>query len=234
MINRAFRAIASQMVWVCILFLPAYSFADDPLPNTLTAEEVADGWLLLFDGKTVSEWRIEGDHEIVEGVLILGGKNKTRAYLPKTSPANGELRYQYRINEKSGAVVGCDWREKERSPVAGFSFQILSESHDWHDSFIREYRQFRFPMSAHPMIEHPNGINGVFGAFESFWIEVPAGQKLQLRNVRWRPDPSPWVFIAGIPLLSVGLLLLLVWVWRKKWGFKTSKIRTDEPKHPPS
>ena len=165
------------------LFLPAYSFADEPLPNTLTAEEVAEGWLLLFDGKTVTEWRIEGDHEIVDGVLILGGKNQTRAYLPKTSPANGEIRFQYRINEKSGARVGCDWREKERNPVAGFSFQILSESHDWRDSFIREFRQFRFPMSTQPVIEHPNGINGVFGAFESFWIEIPAGQKLHLRNL---------------------------------------------------
>ncbi len=232
MINRVFATLSAHMTRACVyaIFLPTYSFADDP-PNALTPAEVAEGWLLLFDGKNVTEWKIDGDHEIVDGILILGGKNKTRAYLPKAFPQDCEIRFQYRINEKSGAVVGCNW-QNERDLLSGFSFQTLSESNNWRDSFVREYRQFRFPMGTQPVIEHPNGINGVFGRFESFWIEVPAGQKLQLRNLRWRPEPPSWIAIVGIPLLSAGLMVLFVWWRRKKWRLKISTVRADEPKRP--
>lgn len=51
-----------------------------PAPNTLTAEEEAAGWKLLFDGKSTQGWRnyreetIGSDWKVVDGTLMLDAK----------------------------------------------------------------------------------------------------------------------------------------------------------------
>jgi hypothetical protein len=68
---------------VCVFALAAPATADDkdkPKPNTLTAKEIADGWILLFDGETTFGWKIDGAAEVKDGVLILGKGKKTIAY----------------------------------------------------------------------------------------------------------------------------------------------------------
>lgn len=49
--------------------------------NGLPRDEARDGWIELFDGQTITGWSIEGDYEIVDGTLILGGPNPTSATL---------------------------------------------------------------------------------------------------------------------------------------------------------
>jgi hypothetical protein len=56
--------------------LPSPS-AEDAKPNTLTAKEVADGWILVFDGKTTFGWTIAGPAEVQDGVLVIGGDRET-------------------------------------------------------------------------------------------------------------------------------------------------------------
>src|SRR5438105_192714 len=51
--------------------------ADAAKPNTLTPKEVADGWLLLFDGETTFGWNVVGDVKAAGGVLTLGGTQET-------------------------------------------------------------------------------------------------------------------------------------------------------------
>src|SRR3954469_24196464 len=58
------------------LFLAAARSAhaqDKAKPNTLTPKEIADGWILLFDGETTFGWKTEGDVKIKEGSLVLTG-----------------------------------------------------------------------------------------------------------------------------------------------------------------
>jgi hypothetical protein len=45
----------------------------------LTPQEVADGWLMLFDGETPFGWAIDGAAEVKDGTLILGKGKKTTA-----------------------------------------------------------------------------------------------------------------------------------------------------------
>lgn len=45
---------------------------------TLTAKEVTDGWLMLFDGETAFGWKVEGDAKVKDGVLILGGEKASK------------------------------------------------------------------------------------------------------------------------------------------------------------
>ncbi len=80
---------------VCGLVLAvAPASADDkPRPNTLTPKEIADGWLLLFDGETTFGWKVEGGATVKDGMLLLGGEKETKAML--TTPLSaGELRLE--------------------------------------------------------------------------------------------------------------------------------------------
>src|SRR5438105_15828006 len=46
--------------------------AGEPVkPNTLTSQEIADGWILLFDGKTTFGWTSPNDSKwtIIDGML---------------------------------------------------------------------------------------------------------------------------------------------------------------------
>jgi hypothetical protein len=56
----------------------------------LTPEEVADGWLLLFDGETTFGWKTEGDVSVEGGVLHVGG-DKPGAVEFTTPLGSGDL-----------------------------------------------------------------------------------------------------------------------------------------------
>jgi Domain of Unknown Function (DUF1080) len=65
-----------------ILLLASWtpSRADQPAAaNTLTPAEIADGWILLFDGKTTFGWIFTGDVKVEDGKLILGRKDEATA-----------------------------------------------------------------------------------------------------------------------------------------------------------
>jgi hypothetical protein len=72
--------------------------ADESKPNTLTPKEVADGWILLFDGETTLGWKIDGSAEASDGVLTFNGK-KSQCLAETTSQfAAFELRFEYRLS----------------------------------------------------------------------------------------------------------------------------------------
>ena len=47
--------------------------AEDGKPNTLTAKEIEEGWIMLFDGETTFGWKVEGEASVKDGILKLGG-----------------------------------------------------------------------------------------------------------------------------------------------------------------
>jgi hypothetical protein len=61
--------------------------ADEPKPNTLSPGEIADGWILLFDGQSAVGWDIDGESVVKDGWLTLGGTKKTTATPTTTFPA---------------------------------------------------------------------------------------------------------------------------------------------------
>ena len=52
--------------------------ADEPKPNILTPKEIADGWILLFDGETTFGWKIDGEAKVADGALVVGGDKSDR------------------------------------------------------------------------------------------------------------------------------------------------------------
>lgn len=67
---------------VLTLLVPCLALAQEKpaaAPNTLTPKEIADGWLLLFDGETTFGWKVDGEAKVEKGELILGGTKATTA-----------------------------------------------------------------------------------------------------------------------------------------------------------
>ena len=81
---------------LALLMLP-YLGACTPLQGKrLSAEELAEGWVLLFDGQTAADWKIEGEHQIVDGTLTVGGTEAAHAY-PRMKLGDGfRLQFSYR------------------------------------------------------------------------------------------------------------------------------------------
>ena len=67
--------MAACFVVLFFAVLPTWSGGakDAPGANGLTPQEVADGWILLFDGQTTFGWRVEGDSKVADGWLRMGG-----------------------------------------------------------------------------------------------------------------------------------------------------------------
>jgi hypothetical protein len=64
---------------------------EKPNPSALTPKEIADGWILLFDGKTTFGWQIDGEAKVEDGALVLGGTKATTAR-PTSSFGEGDLK----------------------------------------------------------------------------------------------------------------------------------------------
>jgi hypothetical protein len=87
-------------------------------PNTLTPEEIRQGWLLLFDGETAFGWH-SARAKVVDATLQL----EKAASISTSSPfGNFELRFQFRLGE-SGAP---------EQPAPALSWFLLMNGHEFH------------------------------------------------------------------------------------------------------
>src|SRR5688572_6939362 len=88
------------------LAFAAPAFADDkdkPKPNALTPEEIAEGWVMLFDGETTFGWKFNGAAEVKDGALVIGKGQKTTAVL--TSRFGSAFEYELEVYG-AGKIVG--------------------------------------------------------------------------------------------------------------------------------
>jgi hypothetical protein len=86
---------------------------EKPTANALTPAEVAEGWILLFDGATPFGWQVEGEARVEDGELVLGGSKATTA---RPTSAFGE--YLLHIDQVSGGPVKFGTRDVAFSDAA--------------------------------------------------------------------------------------------------------------------
>src|SRR5579859_2142358 len=77
--------------------------ADEAKPNTLTLKEIADGWILLFDGETIFGWDAAAKPRVEHGTLIHGGDQDIHASTT-TEFLDFELHFEYRIASTAKAA----------------------------------------------------------------------------------------------------------------------------------
>lgn len=78
-----------RLLALLALLSPSALFAADP-PATLPAKDLADGWVMLFDGESLFGWTPTGKVEVKDGALILPEETSVAAFQVHL-PA-GELR----------------------------------------------------------------------------------------------------------------------------------------------
>lgn len=112
--------------------------ADMPTtPNTLTAEESAAGWQLLFDGKSLDNWRASdqpGSFSVKDGAIVVRGP---RSHLFYTGPVqqhdfkNFELKVEVMTFPKanSGVYFHTKWQEVGW-PELGYEVQVNNSHSD--------------------------------------------------------------------------------------------------------
>ncbi|MBN1342000.1 MAG: DUF1080 domain-containing protein [Phycisphaerae bacterium] len=106
--------------------LPNPGRAAQPAPNTLTPSEIADGWILLFDGQTTFGWVARGDAKWHVNDAALSCAEGSRGWLATTTEfADFVLRCRYRIDAKGNS--GVFFRAKsdsDRPWEDGYEMQI--------------------------------------------------------------------------------------------------------------
>jgi hypothetical protein len=71
---------------------------DAARPNTLTPKEIADGWLLLFDGETTFGWKLHPEQvQAADGALVLEGGDRGAGTITAGSFGSFALQFEYRI-----------------------------------------------------------------------------------------------------------------------------------------
>lgn len=110
---------------------------EQTLDNTLTQEEIAEGWELLFDGESLDKWRaFRGDEvppgwKIQDGTLFFDGKDAGEGYgdlMTREQFADFELKLEWKISP--GGNSGILYRvseDQEQEFHTGPEMQILDD-----------------------------------------------------------------------------------------------------------
>ncbi len=87
-------------------------------PNTLTAEEQAVGFKLIFNGEDLTGWEVPGNNwEVQDGAIARTGKGGGIDYMVERVPDDFELRFEWKISP--GGNSGVYYRPGQ------YEYQIL-------------------------------------------------------------------------------------------------------------
>ena len=120
------------------LTLLVSSAAAAQAPSTLTAEEKAAGFKLLFDGTSASDWRgfrqktLPAEWTVVDGTLGLSGGNGEPSggdIVTREEYGNFELRLQWRIAKDGNSGIMYRVSEEYEAPYeSGPEMQVLDDA----------------------------------------------------------------------------------------------------------
>jgi hypothetical protein len=177
-----------------VLFLLGCSriTAEKSNANSLTPKEIADGWILLFDGETTFGWEVDGEAKIKDGVLALGGDKATIAQTT-FSLVDFELGFEYRLSGQQEAYfllakliqkgeysrMGLDKPGKNASAWNQVNYKVQSN----HDT--GEQIETGRTLGASGIITWKWQHDGI--APHSIALQVSAGSKLEVRNIKLKP-----------------------------------------------
>lgn len=151
--------------------------ADEPKPNTLTPQEIADGWILLFDGETTFGWQAKGNAKVDKGVLVIGGAEPATL---QTTTQFGicELAFECRVEGKATEAT---------LTIHGINALVRPATDEWLRNRIK-FAAGRTEITSIGKGTTSTTVANVEAATPSpVLLSVPADGKVSLRNVKLRP-----------------------------------------------
>jgi hypothetical protein len=123
-----------SFVVLALSLVTRQAVATDPAPNTLTAEEKAAGWHLLFDGKSLDDWRgyrrdtlPETGWEIRDGTLRTVPKVKGADLVTRKKFRDFEFTWEWRV--APGGNNGVKYFVTEERPASpGHEYQMIDDA----------------------------------------------------------------------------------------------------------
>jgi hypothetical protein len=168
---------------VSLLLALSVLAAETRKPNTLTAGEIGEGWILLFDGRTTFGWKTEGEAKVEDGALQLGGGPATRA-VPTMQFGDCELRLEYQgtaqLNFKGGRNSSTI---RLASPATWHAADIQTEFDPRRNGLETSQQQ--------PFLQAKAKYNTDPLLFE---FEIPPGGRISVRNIRLKPHGLKPIF----------------------------------------
>jgi hypothetical protein len=164
------------------------AFANDK-PNTLTPQEITDGWLLLFDGETTFGWKVDVSKvEAARGITAKDGslviRGKQGAYFT-TAFHRFELRGEYRTSGKGNQIA-----VELRSPSVGIEMGdgLRPSEKEWRSLTVRLSQRDMLVMAGEPGKSGVSGPNVSPDAVAVIGFRLANDDdKIELRNLKLRP-----------------------------------------------
>ncbi len=184
-----------RILFACVVLLaaalPCPAQGDKPKPNTLTPKEIADGWILLFDGETTIGWDVKGTKKnatlkITDGALDLSDLGDGAMRLSMFIPSS-ELHFDFkaeRENEAQFTLLGPGSKKPEQSMAVRMGLP-LRRTEGW-GHFVTKIDNGRAKMGL-----SLKGMGAQTGCDwtepAQFEIRRPGGTNLKIQNVKYRP-----------------------------------------------
>lgn len=129
-----------------LLLTAGAASAQEGKPNTLTAKEVSEGWILLFDGSTYFGWmpRTDAKWEVKDGTLAAVPGSGKGVLTTTTVFPNFRLKADFWIDEKANSGIFVRAEEAingtppEVSPANGYEVNIFDAHPQWPTGSINE------------------------------------------------------------------------------------------------
>ena len=130
------------VLMLCLLYgLPlGLSLFAESKPNTLTPQEVSEGWILLWDGETNFGWESHGQTEwkMADGVISAGSGDN--GWLGTTSQfADLILKVEYRTGENGNSGIFLRSAKEGEPAKTGYELQICDTHKDYPTGSLVNY-----------------------------------------------------------------------------------------------
>lgn len=117
------KTAATSLLASCAVSLALFSSCASQEQNTLTPEEIADGWVLLFDGKTLDGWKdyngttLTQPWHVVDGCIQAKGDGSDASGYIVTDKEyeNFELSWDWKLSK--GGNSGMLYHAGRASPI---------------------------------------------------------------------------------------------------------------------
>ncbi len=203
-------------------------FGQGAKSNTLTAAEVAAGWIQLFDGETTFGWQIRGDAKVVDGTLAMVAAEPATFVSSTAKFGDFELRFQYRQDnppDKNGVTTSASVVVRQTGGSAAGSLPGSSENmRGWNEVVLRVEGP-----EAHLKYSGPGGVKGRFGGFGGMRFKtVGSGPRL----VEFQCHKGTTLAVKDVKLKPLGVKSIFngtdLTGWKEHPGKKSKFTVTDK------